>query len=113
MRETTQQLYTTKLNNNCPECYDNTGLELSFFQSEKENMLYTQASGEITSEMQCHTCGTMVFPVRWDKDIERVFDYHKKRVNAKPSKIHLKPLAYGLIATDLLLLAFLLYYFLS
>lgn len=113
MTERRLQIFSTKLNNNCPECYDDSGLELRFFQIDKENLLYTQTSNELASEMQCHTCGTTVFPVSWDKDIEQVFEYHKKRVPLKPSKIRLKPLAYALIFTDLVILALLLYYFLS
>lgn len=113
MKVTSKALYSARLNNNCPECYDTNGLELRFFQSEKENALYIQASGEFSSEMHCHTCNTTIFPVSWDEDIEKVFEYHKKRVEAKSTKIRLKPLAYGIIIMDLAIVVILLIYFLK
>lgn len=110
MKETLEKLYNTRLNNNCPECYDVNGLELTIYQREKENALYSQASPNIETELHCNTCNTRIYPVNWDLDIERIVDYHSKRVKTKPSTIRLKKLAYFLIATDIILLILLVYY---
>ena len=111
MIETSRTLHHAKLKNNCPECFDNTGLEITFSQIEKENKLYSRASKEMTSEMKCTTCNTIIYPVSWDEDIERIFEYHRKKANPEPSQIKLKPLAYMLILIDIVAVAAVIYMF--
>ncbi len=110
MAETLHILHTTKLINNCPECYDTTGLELTFSQVEKENKFYSKVSSEVTSAMHCNTCNTDVYPVSWDESIERVYQYNRKLVKEKPSGIRLKPLAYIIILIDVITIAVLIYF---
>ena len=110
MTETSHVLHTAKLNNNCPECYDKSGLELTFTQTEKENKLYSKASSEVDFKMYCSNCDTNIYPVSWDEDIERVFQYHEKVVQKKPSGIKLKPLAYIFILIDAITIAALIYF---
>ncbi|RFN59373.1 hypothetical protein [Marixanthomonas ophiurae] len=90
-------LHTARLNNNCPECYDTDGLEFTFTQEEKHTKLYTQANKEIDEKLYCHTCKNTIYPVNWDEDIERVYQYHKKQAHPNTTYLKLKPLTYGLI----------------
>jgi len=101
-----QQYFTLKevqLNNNCPECYSNEGLELTFKQRFVENVLYKAISQDTIHEMRCNTCNTDIFPVRWTNDIDQVVAYHKRAVVPKPKSLKLKQLAWILIIADILL----------
>ena len=95
-----QQYFTLKevqLNNNCPECYSNEGLELTFKQRFIEHAFYRAITLETINEMHCNTCNTDIFPVRWTSDIEQVVAYQERAVNTKPKSLKLKKLAWILI----------------
>ncbi|MDU8884910.1 hypothetical protein RXV94_01975 [Yeosuana sp. MJ-SS3] len=87
-----------QLNNNCPECYNNSGLHLTFKQKFIETRFYKSISNEVSHEMTCKTCNTTIYPVRWKKDIERVFEYHLKAFEPKSSSVKLKKIAWVVIA---------------
>ena len=81
------QYFTLKevqLNNNCPECYSNNGLELTFKQRFTENAFYKSITEETINEMHCKTCDTAIFPVRWTNEIEQVVAYQKRAAIPKP-----------------------------
>ncbi|MFC0603182.1 hypothetical protein [Winogradskyella pulchriflava] len=99
-------LKEAKLNNNCPECYSNDGLQLTFKQKFTENALYKAITNETSHEMFCANCNTDIFPVRWTDDIEQVVAYHERAVQPKPKSIKLKSLAWILIVVDAMLLTF-------
>lgn len=107
----THNLHTAKINNNCPECYSTDGLEFTFTQEENETRWYTKAKKEVAEVLYCHKCDQQVFPVSWNEDIERVYDYHKKLAKPKSSTLKLKPIAYTVILFDALVMAFIIYYF--
>jgi hypothetical protein len=109
MTETSHVLHTAKLKNNCPECSLADSLELSFTQLEKENKLYSKASREISSMMHCNSCDTTIYPVSWNEDLERVYEYNRKLAIPKPSGIKLKPLAYLLIILDAITIGVVIY----
>ena len=109
MTETSHILHTAKLKNNCPECSLANSLELSFIQLERENKLYSKASREITSVMHCSQCDTTIYPVNWDEDLERVYEYNRKLADPKPTGIKLKPLAYLLIILDAIIIGIVIY----
>lgn len=92
-----------QLNNNCPECYGNDGLQLTFKQRILENKFLKQITKELKQEMICKNCNTTIYPVRWDNDIERVVAYHERAVIPKKTSWKLKPLAYVFIGLDILL----------
>lgn len=98
-------LKEARLNNNCPECYSNDGLQLTFKQKFTENAFYKAITKETSHEMHCTTCNTEIFPVRWTDDIERVVAYQQRAVQPKSKSIKLKPLAWVIIFLDLLILA--------
>lgn len=104
----TERFLTVKavtLNNNCPECYNNTGLELTFKQKFKENSFYKSLTKEFTQDLECKNCHEVIYPVRWTDDIERVIDYQKRAFVPKPSGFKLKRLSWIVILTVVLLLA--------
>ncbi|GAB5398731.1 MAG: hypothetical protein Aureis2KO_03160 [Aureisphaera sp.] len=107
----THLLHTSRINNNCPECYSTEGLEFSFSQTENENKFYSKATKEIQEKLYCHSCNQQIFPVKWTEDIERVYEYHKKLAKPIGTGLKLKPLAYFIILLDAIILAALIYYF--
>ncbi|WP_073085134.1 hypothetical protein [Winogradskyella jejuensis] len=92
-----------QLNNNCPECYSNEGLQLTFKQRMTENIFFKAITSDTSNEMHCKNCNTTIYPVRWDDDIERVVAYHERAIVPKKSSWKLKPFGYVFIAIDILL----------
>ena len=110
METTKHILHTAKINNNCPECFANKGLEFTFSQKEKENKFYSQASKEIEEVLYCHNCQQTIYPVNWTDDIERVYAYQRKLAKPISTMIKVKPLLYGIIFFDAIVLAAIIYY---
>lgn len=102
-------LHIAKLNNNCPVCYTTDGLEISFTQNEKETRFYNKADKEISETIYCHTCKNVIYPVDWNSDIERIYDYHKKQVTPINSMFKPKPILYLSILIVVIILAGLVY----
>lgn len=102
-----EKLITIKevaLNNNCPECYNKNGLQLTFKQKFIETNFYKSITTDIIQEVFCKTCDTIIYPERWDQNIERVFEYHQKAFAPKKNSIKLKKRAWILIATIVLII---------
>lgn len=85
------------LNNNCPECYSRNGLQLTFKQRFVENSFYKAISKETTHSLFCNVCHTTIFPVRWDDDIDRVFEYQQRASPPKARSFKLKALSWVII----------------
>lgn len=82
----TQEWITVKevaLNNNCPECYSKDHLELTFKQEFIDTNFSKSITKNITTEMHCNKCDTVIYPERWTEDIERVYDYQMKAFEPK------------------------------
>ena len=84
------------LTNNCPECY-NQDLTLTFYQKHTYGKLYHRTTGEITHEIRCNKCRSIIYPVNWTEDIERSFDYYKKMVTPDRISIRFTTLFYALL----------------
>jgi hypothetical protein len=97
-------LKEVQLGTNCPECYSNTGLKLTFKQKFTEHLFYKAIIKETTTEMYCTICETQIFPIRWTDAIERVVAYQYRALTLKPNSIKLKPLAWVLITFNLIVL---------
>jgi len=111
MKKTIHQLHEAKVNNNCPECFSTEGLKFTFSQEEVENKFYSKANKDITGTLECENCNQSIYPVTWTEDIERVHNYQKKLAKPKSTGVKLKPLAYGLLLMDALLIGWAIYYF--
>jgi len=93
-----------QLNNNCPECYGNEGLQITFKQKISENVFLKSISNETKHHIYCYNCNTDIYPVRWDDDIERVVEYHKRAVVPKKKSWKLKPMAFLFIVISVLII---------
>ena len=89
---TTNALHAARLNNNCPECFANDGLEFSFTQEQITKKLFTRAEKNISEKLYCHSCENTIYPVNWNEDIERVYRYHKKQAKPKQTLVKLTKL---------------------
>lgn len=85
------------LNNHCPECYSNDGLQLTFKQKFVENAFYRAISNDVKHKMVCNNCNTEIFPVRWNDDLERVMEYQQKAFIPKSATFKLKKLSWILL----------------
>ncbi|AUP79866.1 hypothetical protein [Flavivirga eckloniae] len=88
-----EKLVTVKevvLKNNCPECYNNEGLRLIFKQKIIDTRFYRSLTSQVKYEIECRVCNSIIYPVKWDDNIERVFDYHKKLFVPKRASTYLK-----------------------
>lgn len=103
-------LKTVKLKNNCPECYSNEGLELTFEQEFIESKFYKSITNNTSQNLNCTTCNTSIYPVRWTDDIDRIVNYHKKTFEPKPKSIKLKKVSWIIFITiDIIILLIILY----
>lgn len=110
MEEKLVVIKTVSINNNCPECYNKEGLELTFKQKYKETLFIKSMTKEVVKELNCKNCNTTIYPSRWDNDIDRVVDYHKKALKPKPKTYKLKSLSWIiLIILDFIILIIILY----
>ena len=104
------KLKTVKLNNNCPECYSNEGLELSFEQEFIESKFYKSITNNTRQNLNCTNCNTIIYPVRWTDDIDRIVDYHIKSFDPQPKSLKLKRISWIIIAIiDIIILLIILY----
>ncbi|XCF06813.1 hypothetical protein ABI125_02875 [Tamlana crocina] len=90
------------LKNNCPQCYSKDGLRLTFKQKIVETGLYKSITSEIQDELACETCNSIIYPVQWTDDIERVVDYQKKAFSPKKPSTYLKKATWLIIAAVIL-----------
>ena len=112
MEEKLVTIKTVSLNNNCPECYNNEGLELTFKQKYKETPFTKSMTKEVVNKLSCKNCNTIIYRGRWDEGIDRVVDYHKKALKPKPSSYKLKRLSWIiLICLDFIILMIIAYSF--
>ncbi len=94
------------LKNNCPECYNNEGLNLSFKQRFIETKFKKSITDEIKYEIACKTCNNIIYPVQWTDDIERVVEYQKKAFKPKKPSVYLKKMSWiiiGIILTIIII----------
>lgn len=97
-------LKVVKLKNNCPECYSNEGLQLTFRQRFIETKFYKSITSEIKHIIECKKCNSTIYPVQWTDDIELVFKYHHKAMVPKKASTHLKKASWLVIGTVIFIL---------
>ncbi len=110
-----EKLVTIKeadITNNCPECF-NQKMSITFYQKHVFNKLYDRATKEVSFEVKCHKCNSIIYPVNWTPDIERIFEYYQKMANPEKASIRFTPIFYALIMLILALIAAIVYLFLQ
>jgi hypothetical protein len=87
-------------------------MEITFEQEEIENWYSVKNQKEILETIYCQNCKNKIYPVNWNENIERTYDYHKKQAIPRSSRLRLKKIAYliitGVTITILLLTLFVL-----
>lgn len=96
MKEKRIAIQEAGLTNNCPECF-NQDLTLTFYQKHSYTKLYHRTTPEVTHEIQCNKCHSIIYPVKWTEDIERSFDYYRKLVSPNRASIRFTTLFYALL----------------
>lgn len=102
--ETFIPVKTVVLKNNCPECFSNTGLQLTFLQKFEETSFYKSITNIVQHEISCSNCNTTIYPERWTDDIERVFEYQQRAFEPRPSSRYFKRLFWILFISGLVAL---------
>lgn len=100
------------ITNNCPECY-NQELVLTFYQKHTHNAFYQRTAKTVKHEITCKKCGSIIYPVNWSQDIERVFDYYNKLVRPDRPSVRFTLLFYGVLILLLIVIAGLTYLYLE
>jgi ribosomal protein S27E len=103
-------LSRSPVTNNCPECF-NQDLTITFFQTHLKGAFLDRVTSEVTPELRCNTCGTVIYPVSWTDDIERSVGYYQKALNPEKTRIRFRPLFYLAVLLGLLLAGALIYLF--
>ncbi len=85
------------LTNNCPECYNATGLTLTFYQKQIENRWFKKVTGEVSNTLRCSKCNSTIYPVKWTDEIESVLEYYSKTISPAPTSLRLSGLSLALL----------------
>lgn len=85
MKELYSTLREAPLNNHCPKCFSKDGLHLTFKQKSIRTTWSNRRTDEVTSTLYCKKCDQQIYPVDWDLDIERVYEYQRKATPPKPT----------------------------
>lgn len=98
------------LKNNCPECF-NQELKLSFYQKHTRGRFFKKTTNEITHQIVCKKCSSMIYPVKWTDDIERMFNYYQKTVVPEKKQVSPTLLFYALVLVLIVLSAVGVYFY--
>lgn len=100
------------LTNNCPECY-NQELKLTFYQKHTYSPFYHRTTNDVTHEIKCNKCSSIIYPVNWTPDIERVYEYYNKLVAPDRQSVRFTMLFFVIMALMLCLVAAGVYFYLQ
>lgn len=101
-----------EITNNCPECF-NQELELTFYQKHTFNPFFQRTTSEVTHEIKCKKCHSIIYPVNWTPDIEKVFDYYNKLVRPDRPSVRFTTLFFIILTLALGLIAAGVYFYLE
>jgi hypothetical protein len=90
------------LTNNCPECF-NQELKLTFYQKHRFSKLFHKITCEVRQELECKTCKSIIYPVKWDKNTENAFNYYQKMVKPLRPAVRFTTLFYILVLLSIVL----------
>lgn len=101
-----------EISNNCPECF-NQELRITFYQKHTYNAFFHRTTDEVTHEIKCKKCFSIIYPVNWTADIERVFEYYNKLVVPDRSSLRFTTLFFVLTILAIAVVAILVYLYLE
>ncbi len=107
-REQLEIIKESVITNNCPECF-NQDMTLSFYQKHLYNRFYHRITPVVEHQIKCNKCQSVIYPVKWTEDIERIFEYYRKTVTPEASKTRFTFLFYALILAVILIGASIVY----
>ncbi|MCX2681086.1 hypothetical protein OOZ15_14130 [Galbibacter sp. EGI 63066] len=112
MKTKQKEIKQASLTNNCPECFSNEGLLLTFYQKHIEGLLFKRATSQISDIIVCNNCNTTIYPVRWTDDIERVREFYQKTVEKPRTYFRLTGWGVlGLLIIFLIAVSIFMYYY--
>jgi len=100
------------ITNNCPKCF-NQELKITFYQKHTFNTLYHRTTGVVTNEIKCKKCNSIIYPVDWTPDIERVYEYYNKLVKPDRPAVRFTMLFFIILVLMLCLVAAGVYFYLE
>ncbi len=100
------------ITNNCPVCY-NQQLKLSYYQKHTFNPLFHRTTGEVTHEIKCKKCYSIIYPIDRTPDIERVVDYYNKLVEPDRKSVRFTILFFVILIVVLALVGVAIYLYLE
>jgi len=100
------------ITNNCPVCY-NQELGLTFYQKHTVNAFYHRTTKKVSHEIKCKKCHSVIHPVSWNQDIERVFEYYNKLVEPDKTSVRFTLVFYIMLIILLVLVGLGLYFYLK
>lgn len=100
------------LTNNCPECF-NQDLSLTFYQRHIYGRLFHRTTKDVSHEICCNKCGSVIYPVKWTDDIERSFDYYRKMVKPDKASVRFSTLFFVLLLLLICLVGAGVYFYLE
>lgn len=100
------------ITNNCPKCF-NRELKLTFYQRHTYGRLFERTTKDISHEIKCTKCSSLIYPVDWTEDIERVYQYYLKMASPNPASIRFTALFYILTLLLIGIVAATIYIFTS
>lgn len=92
------------ITNNCPECF-NQNMVLTFYQRHVYGKLFDRTTKDITHQIRCGKCNSIIYPVKWDEGIERIFEYYQKMVTPDKASIRFNTLFYIFMLLLIILVA--------
>jgi|SRR5690554_4877950 len=81
------------ITNNCPKCF-NRELKLTFYQRHTYGRFFDRTTKDVSHEIICTKCNSLIYPVDWTEDIERVYQYYEKMAIADKASVRFTPLFY-------------------
>ncbi|SDL69479.1 hypothetical protein [Kriegella aquimaris] len=95
-KEELEVIKEADLTNNCPECF-NQDMKITFYQRHKHGKFFHQTTDEISYQIKCNKCDSIIYPVNWTEDIERTFKYYQKMATPKRTTMRFTLLFYVLM----------------
>lgn len=103
-KEKLEVIKESDITNNCPECF-NQDMKITFYQKHKYGKLFHRITDKVTHQIKCNTCDSIIYPVRWTEDIERIFEYNQKMAIPEKASLWFTTLFYVLLLLLIALVA--------